>query len=110
MKITREQVIRVAELAHLELSEAELDVYSRQLDEILAYIEKLNQLDTSQVEPMAGGTITDFRSQEVERSGVPENPALREDAVKPSGVAPAVLNGAPDPSRPFFRVPKVIDR
>ena len=110
MKITREQVIRVAELAHLELSEAELDVYSRQLDDILAYIEKLNQLDTSQVEPMAGGTTTDFRGQAVERSGGPENPALREDAVKPSGVAPAVLDGAPDPSRPFFRVPKVIEK
>src|ERR1700724_1363751 len=53
MKITREDVLRVAELAHLELSEAEIEMFSRQLDSILTYVEKLNELDTSNVEPMA---------------------------------------------------------
>ncbi len=53
MKITREDVLRVAELAHLELSEAEIEMFSRQLDSILTYVEKLNELDTSSVEPMA---------------------------------------------------------
>jgi aspartyl-tRNA(Asn)/glutamyl-tRNA(Gln) amidotransferase subunit C len=101
MKITREQVIRVAELAHLELSEAELDVYSRQLDNILGYIEKLNRLDTSQVEPMAQV----FSGDEAE-----ENVTARADEAIRSEVAEAVLSIAPDPSRPYFRVPKVIDR
>jgi len=101
MKITREQVIRVAELAHLELSEAELDVYSRQLDNILAYIEKLNLLDTSQVEPMA---------QVFSGDEIGENASVRGDEPRHSDVADAVLSNAPDPSRPFFRVPKVIDR
>ena len=101
MKITREQVLRVAELAHLELSEAELDVYSRQLDNILAYIEKLNQLDTSQVEPMA---------QVFSGDAAEENASARADKSRHSDVADAVLGTAPDPSRPFFRVPKVIDR
>jgi aspartyl-tRNA(Asn)/glutamyl-tRNA(Gln) amidotransferase subunit C len=101
MKITREQVMRVAELAHLELSEAELDVYSRQLDSILEYIEKLNQLDTSQVEPMA---------QVFSGDALTENVSAREDVPQHSDIADAVLDSAPDPSRPYFRVPKVIDR
>jgi aspartyl-tRNA(Asn)/glutamyl-tRNA(Gln) amidotransferase subunit C len=101
MKITREQVLRVAELAHLELSEAELDLYSRQLDSILAYIEKLNQLDTSQVEPMA---------QVFSGDEAAENTSARDDIARSGDVAAAVLDGAPDPSRPYFRVPKVIDR
>ncbi|MBI1750745.1 MAG: Asp-tRNA(Asn)/Glu-tRNA(Gln) amidotransferase subunit GatC [Acidobacteria bacterium] len=101
MKITREQVLRVAELAHLELSEAELETYSRQLDSILAYIEKLNQLDTSQVEPMA---------QVFSGEAHTENASAREDVPRPSDVVSAVLDIAPDPSRPYFRVPKVIDR
>ena len=53
MKITREDVVRVAELAYLDLSESELETYRRQIDEILEYIGKLNELDTSAVEPMA---------------------------------------------------------
>ena len=101
MKITREQVIRVAELAHLELSEAELDVYSRQLDNILAYVEKLNQLDTSQVEPMA---------QVFSGDAFTENASARADEARHSDVADVVLGVAPDPNRPYFRVPKVIDR
>jgi len=46
MKITREDVIRVADLAYLELSESELETYRAQIDEILEYIGKLNELDT----------------------------------------------------------------
>ena len=53
MKISREDVKRVAELAYLDLSEAELETYRAQIDEILEYIGKLNELDTSKVEPMA---------------------------------------------------------
>ncbi|PYU17843.1 MAG: Asp-tRNA(Asn)/Glu-tRNA(Gln) amidotransferase subunit GatB, partial [Acidobacteria bacterium] len=53
MKITREDVLHVAELAHLELTESEVETYRRQLDSILTYVEKLNELDTVQVEPMA---------------------------------------------------------
>ena len=52
MKISREDVQRVAELAYLDLSEAELEMYRTQIDEILEYIGKLNELDTAGVEPM----------------------------------------------------------
>lgn len=101
MKITREQVMRVAELAHLELSEAEVELYSRQLDHILGYIEKLNELDTSGVEPMA---------QVFSGGAAEENVTARADEVVRSDAAEAILAIAPDPSRPYFRVPKVIEK
>ena len=101
MKISREDVLHVAELAHLELTEAELETFQRQLDSILTYMEKLNELDTSRVEPMA---------QVLAGVAPGADYALREDAPKPCSVAEEVLSGAPDPSAPFFRVPKVIER
>ena len=102
MRISREDVLRVSELAHLELSEAEIEKYRSQLDSILEYIAKLNELDTSRVEPMA-------------QVLAPENPqspnaTLREDVVVPCDLAPEVLRQAPDAQPPYFRVPKVIER
>jgi aspartyl-tRNA(Asn)/glutamyl-tRNA(Gln) amidotransferase subunit C len=101
MKISREDVLRVAELAHLELSAEEVETFRGQLDEILTYIEKLNELDTANVEPMAQVLSTEASAG---------NPALREDKEIASNVAKDVLAGAPDPSPPYFRVPKVVDR
>lgn len=102
MKITREEVLRVAELAHLDLTEAEIDMFSRQLDSILSYVEKLNELDTSSVEPMA--QVTPLASGDA--AGTP----LREDVLKPCDVIGDVLAGAPDAAPPYFRVPRVIER
>ena len=53
MKISREEVLRIAELAHLGLSPEEVDTYRGQLDGILNYIDKLKEIDISNVEPMA---------------------------------------------------------
>src|ERR1700726_947175 len=100
MKITREDVIRVADLAYLELSETELETYRAQLDEILEYIGKLNELDTANVEPMAQ-VLADDQTADA---------TLREDIVVPCGVAGDILKQAPDPEAPYFRVPKVIER
>ena len=100
MKITREDVVRVAELAYLDLSEDELEKYRRQIDEILDYIGKLNELDTSGVEPMAQ-VLADDQAADA---------TMREDLVVPSAVADDVLSQAPDPEPPYFRVPKVIER
>ena len=112
MKITREDVLRVAELAHLELSDAEGELFCGQLDSILEYVGKLNQLDTANVEPMAGGRPT----------GVADDLscAVRQDAPWPvAPIDPAdALRGAPDPAPAtaaaggpgFFRVPKVIEK
>jgi aspartyl-tRNA(Asn)/glutamyl-tRNA(Gln) amidotransferase subunit C len=100
VKITREDVVRVAELAYLDLSEDELEKYRRQLDEILEYIGKLNELDTSDVEPMAQ-VLADDQAADA---------TMREDLVVPSAVAEDVLRQAPDPEPPYFRVSKVIER
>jgi aspartyl-tRNA(Asn)/glutamyl-tRNA(Gln) amidotransferase subunit C len=105
MKITREDVTRVAELAHLELSEAEFEMFSQQLDSILTYVEKLNELNTDGVEPMAQ-VFPPGSAREGQSAGTP----LREDTVEPCVVINEVLAGAPDPEPPYFRVPKVIER
>src|SRR5262249_37582598 len=101
VKISQKDVLHVAELAHLELTEAEVETYRRQLDSILSYVEKLNELDTSQVEPM---------SQVLTEGSPEENPALRDDTPQPCTVGPEVLAQAPEPTPPYFRVPKVIER
>ena len=100
MKISREDVLRVADLAYLDLSEAELETYRKQIDEILEYIGKLNELDTSSVEPMAQ-VLADDQTADA---------TVREDVVVPCNVAPEILKQAPDPEPPYFRVPKVIER
>jgi aspartyl-tRNA(Asn)/glutamyl-tRNA(Gln) amidotransferase subunit C len=100
MKISREDVLRVADLAYLDLSESELETYRNQIDEILEYIGKLNELDTADVEPMAQ-VLTDDQTADA---------TLREDAVLPCQTASEILKQAPDPEPPYFRVPKVIER
>jgi len=100
VKITREDVLRVADLAYLDLTDAELETYRAQIDEILEYVGKLNELDTTNVEPMAQ-VLADDQSADA---------TLREDLVVPCAVADDVLQHAPDPEPPYFRVPKVIER
>ncbi len=103
--------MRVAELAYLDLSEAELETYRAQIDEILEYIGKLHELDTANVEPMAqvlADEQTALRAQE--RAQSEPDATLREDLVVPCAVAEEVLKRAPDPEPPYFRVPKVIER
>ena len=100
MKISRQDVLRVADLAYLDLSESELETYRKQIDEILEYIGKLNELDTANVEPMAQ-VLTDDQTADA---------TLREDVVVSCNVAAEILKQAPDPEPPYFRVPKVIER
>ncbi len=99
MKISREDVLKVAALANLDLSEAEVDTYRGHLDDILNYIDKLNELDTSGIEPL---------TQIVAASE--DDSALREDVVVRADIITEVLQGAPDPEAPYFRVPRVIEK
>jgi aspartyl-tRNA(Asn)/glutamyl-tRNA(Gln) amidotransferase subunit C len=101
MKITREDVLRVAELAHLELTPEEAETYRGQLDSILEYVGKLNELDVSGVEPM---------SQVLYAATEPGQSELREDVARPCDVGQAILAQAPNAEAPYFRVPKVIER
>jgi aspartyl-tRNA(Asn)/glutamyl-tRNA(Gln) amidotransferase subunit C len=100
MKMNRADVQRVAELAHLELTDAEIETYVSQLDAILSYIDKLKELDVSNVEPMA-----QVLHWEAKRGA-----EWRDDTVHPSDVAAAVLEQAPEAKRPYFRVPRVMER
>jgi aspartyl-tRNA(Asn)/glutamyl-tRNA(Gln) amidotransferase subunit C len=99
MKISKEDVLKVATLANLELSEAEVDTYRSHLDDILTYIDKLNELDTSGIEPL---------TQVV--AAAEDDSALREDVIVRADIITEVLQGAPDPEAPYFRVPRVIEK
>jgi aspartyl-tRNA(Asn)/glutamyl-tRNA(Gln) amidotransferase subunit C len=101
MKITRDEVLHIAELANLELTPDEIDLYRGQLDEILTYVGKLQELDISSVEPMA---------QILFAAPGDSHPELRDDTLRPCDVADAVLAQAPEAAKPFFRVPRVIER
>jgi len=99
MKISREDVLKVAALANLELADGEVEMYRGQLDDILTYIDKLNEVDTSNVEPL---------TQVV--AAATGDSVLREDVVVRADIITEVLEGAPDPSAPYFRVPRVIEK
>jgi aspartyl-tRNA(Asn)/glutamyl-tRNA(Gln) amidotransferase subunit C len=95
MKLNRKDVEHVALLSRLELSETELDKFTGQLDAILEYIDVLNQVDTSAVEPMAH--VLEIRN------------VMRADEVQPSLPREAALKNAPDAEDGFFKVPKIVE-
>src|SRR5580698_2438528 len=112
MKVTEKDVAYVADLANLELSVEERTGMLRDSNSILDYIDRLNQLDTSDVPPMA---------QVSDRYGVDDSKqgserfvyANREDVVdglRKSLPREVALENAPDADGDFFRVPKVIER
>ena len=94
MAVTIKDVEHIAELARLRFNEKELDNFTHQLNEILSYVEKLNELDTEDVEPL---------SHPVENNNV-----FRDDEVKPSVKREDALRNAPEKDDSFFKVPKVI--
>ena len=112
MPITDPDVSYVAALANLELTDAERQRMLRDLNSILEYIDRLSQLDTSNVPPMAqisGRFGVDEAKQSSERFAY----ATRDDV--PQGLRPSLphdeaLSNAPDTDGNFFRVPKVIER
>lgn len=99
MKITEKEVRYVASLSNLTLGEAEIEKLARDLDEILTYVDKLNELDTSGVEPMA---------QVLFEAG--ETATLREDVERPTISNAEALANAPLSGAGCFKVPKVIER
>jgi|SRR5215472_6118464 aspartyl-tRNA(Asn)/glutamyl-tRNA(Gln) amidotransferase subunit C len=95
MRISREEVDHVAELARLGLSEEERERFRDQLSAILGYVAQLNELDTSQVPPAA--------------QVVPLENVTRPDEVRPSLSLEQVLANAPARFDAYFRVPPVFD-
>ena len=94
MKITREEVQHVAKLARIELSAAEVERMTGQLDAILSYVAKLDELDTS-------GVAVTTHTQNVVN-------AFREDEVRPSLPRERALANGPDQNDEAFVVPRVI--
>lgn len=98
MPITESDVEKVAQLAHMEITPDELKLFAPQMADIVSYVEQLNAVDTSDVEPALGGL-----TPEGERTD-----SSREDLVTQSLGQKTALAEAPDGSAGHFRVPKVL--
>jgi aspartyl-tRNA(Asn)/glutamyl-tRNA(Gln) amidotransferase subunit C len=98
MPITESDIAKIAQLAHLEITDEELHAYTPQIAEIVAYVEQLNELDTSRVEAATGGLTPE--GERVDSS--------REDVTRPSLGQQLALDQAPDAASGHFRVPKVL--
>jgi len=112
MKVTEENVDYVAELANLELTDDERRGILRDLNSILDYVDRLNELDTSEVPPMA--QVSDrYGVDEAKQGSERFAYAMREDVLeglRKSLPHEEALANAPDADEHFFRVPKVIER
>ena len=95
MKITRREVEHVATLARLRFDEVEMEKFTDQLNAILAYIDKLNELDTSRVEPT-------YHVLELIN-------VFREDQIEPSLSKELALANAPERADSFFKVPRIVE-
>ena len=95
MKLSSQEVEYVAHLARLEITDKEKDKFTAQLNDILRYIDKLNELNTKGVEPMS--------------HAIAVTNAFREDNIVDSIGTKKSLANAPDARGEFFRVPKVIE-
>ena len=93
-KITSSDVRKVAQLARLELPEDQIETYTAQLEEILSYVDQLQEIDTQKVPPTT-------RAVEVVNS-------MREDLVEVRSSREDILNQAPHREGDFFRVPKIL--
>jgi aspartyl-tRNA(Asn)/glutamyl-tRNA(Gln) amidotransferase subunit C len=98
-ELTRDEVLKIAALANLRLEPAEIDLFAQQIGHILAYVEQVQQVDTSGVAPTA--------------SGAGQSTADRADEIQPCLDIADTLANAPDPDEGreqggFFKVPRVL--
>ena len=98
MPITTSDVEKVAQLAHMEITSEELQIFAPQMAEILAYVEQLNAIDTSNIEPALGGLTPAGEATD----------STRPDETVPSLGQQVALAEAPDAAEGHFRVPKVL--
>lgn len=96
MSVTINDVKKIAELARLEFSEKDIENYTDEMNKILGYVEKLNELNTENVDPL---------SHPIENTNI-----FREDMVKKSTDREEALKNAPDATSEHFKVPKVISQ
>jgi aspartyl-tRNA(Asn)/glutamyl-tRNA(Gln) amidotransferase subunit C len=105
--VTEKDVAYVADLAHLDLTSEERARMLKDLNSILGHIDRLNELDTSNVEPMA-----QVADRYVERKDGADgfSYAMRDDEPRPCLPREEALRNAPESDGVFFKVPKVIER
>jgi aspartyl-tRNA(Asn)/glutamyl-tRNA(Gln) amidotransferase subunit C len=108
MKVTKQDVSYVAELANLELTEAERARMVRDLNSILEYMDRLNQLDTTDVPPMA--QVSGRYGDPAKKGTAGFEYVMRPDQLRPSLPHDVALQNAPQTDGNFFKVPKVIER
>ena len=96
MSVSKKEVEKIAGLARLHITEQEKEKYTTQLNMILKYMEQLNSIDTSNIDPI---------SHPFDLTNV-----VREDKVEPSLPVDEALKNAPDRSGDYFKVPKVISK
>lgn len=95
MKISREDVLKVALLSRLEIRESEIETATKQFNDILAYADKLKEVDTEHVPPTA--------------HALPVKNVLRPDVRQPSLPREKAMANAPLAEDGFFRVPKIVE-
>ena len=98
MHISKTEVEGIAELGRLELTAEETDLFTEQLSSIIGYIEKLNELDTTDVPPM----------HHCAPAGDDMSYAMRDDQTRPGIGQQLAVESAPDSEAGYFKVPKVI--
>ena len=91
-------VRKVARLAHLEITDEEVELYTPQMDSIVKYVEQLNELDTENIEPAIGGLTKESAATDADREDAPHESLGQKRA----------LEQAPDAHSGHFRVPKVL--
>ncbi len=96
LAVDRDEVLKIASLAKLHLTEDEVDMYTDQMNEILEYMHQLDELDTENVEPLSH--VLDQLNM------------TRRDEEEPSLSRDEALNNAPDSDGEYFVVPKVIEK
>jgi aspartyl-tRNA(Asn)/glutamyl-tRNA(Gln) amidotransferase subunit C len=95
MSLDPATVRRIAKLARIRVDEGQVEALCTDLNSILGWIEQLDEVDVTGVEPLTGGTQMALR--------------LRADVVNDGGIADAVLANAPDRNGEYFGVPKVVE-
>lgn len=98
MPIKEEDIVKIAKLAHLEITEEEIALYTPQMASIVGYVEQLNELETNDIKPAIGGLTPEGELTETFRRDEPHG-SLGQDLA---------LNQAPESSNGHFRVPKVL--
>lgn len=96
--ITIDEIRKIAQLAHLEITNAEVELYAPQMISIVEYVKQLDELETASIEPATGGLTTEGAATD----------GTRDDEIRPSLGQALALKEAPDALAGHFRVPKIL--